>query len=123
MEKRNLTEFEEIVIRLCHHDFEGLELDIAAAKLCVGSDTVKEALKSAQKKAPQLFPILSKQQQFILAGWKSGASHEDIAEVLGVEVRSLERDITFLREHGHIYDKPKEIPYAPHMDDQIREKF
>ncbi len=121
--KRNLTEQEEQAIRLVHHDFGGLTIEEAATVMCLPCRFVKYLLESAQKKTPQLFPILNARQQFILAGWKSGASHEDIAEVLGVEVRALERDITFLREHGHIYDKPKEIPYAPHMDDQIWEKF
>ena len=121
--KRNLTEQEEQVIRLVHHDFGGLTIDEAAEKMGIRSYTAYTLLASAEKKAPQLFPILTSQQQFILAGWKTGASNADIAEVLGVKVRSIVDDITFLRKHKYIYDKPKEIPYAPHMDDQIREKF
>ena len=60
--KRILTKKEEMAIRLVHHDFFGMTTKLAALQMGLGQRRVQQLLQSVRLKAPQMFPILTKQQ-------------------------------------------------------------
>ena len=120
---RILSHDEEQVIRLCHQDFSGLSIEDASAKMGIAVTDVKRILSCAKRKAPQMFPILTTRQRQIVSEWEKGLRTDEIAEVIGVETRTLERDITFLRRHNLMADSPKTVSYMPEMEGHVKEKF
>jgi len=122
MKKRNLTQFEEKTIRLCHHDFEGLSTAEAAKKLGCPPESIMSALRRIKKKAPQLFPILTPQHRAILLMYDKHMSVASMAKGLGISGDKLERKITFLREHKFLWNR-KPDQYDPSMDGFVKERF
>ena len=57
--KRLITKRQEQILRLCHHDFEGLTQEQAAEKLGVSRPVITKALACIEKIMPQYFPILT----------------------------------------------------------------
>ena len=81
-----ITEKEQQAYRLCHHDFAGLTVDQAANRMKVSARQVQKLLKSLEKKAPQLFPILSAKDKFIVESiTEKGYTYAQISEI-GSEV-------------------------------------
>lgn len=122
MAKRNLTRLEEEVIRLCHHDFEGLSIEEAAKKTYRSPRTIESALAKAKKKAPQLFPILTPQHRAILMMYDKHMSVASISVALDISRDKLERKITFLRKHKFLWNR-KMDQYSPLMDNNVKTKF
>lgn len=141
--KRNLTRQEEQVIRLCHHDHEGLSVDDAAVKMGLSRDSVMWHLRHIKKKAPQLFPILSHRRRAIIEMYNHGAfelqkhpihrqgepmyvwkhpSREAMAESLSITLSVLDREITFLRRHRFLWNRVMS-QYHVSMDSQVKTKF
>lgn len=122
MTKRNLSHFEEKVLRVCHHDFGGLSIEEAAKKLECSPQTIKSALKHAKKKAPTLFPILTPQHQAILLMYDKHMSRASIAAALGISKQELHKEIAFLRKHKFLWNR-KPDQYDPILDNKVKEKF
>lgn len=119
--ERILSHLEEKIIRAVHHDFEGLSIKEVAQQNDLTVKEVKTILTNIEQKAPQLFPILTPQQRAIMDMYNQHESQQVIAEALGVSLRTLQREVTFLRERGFLWDKPDQ--YRPSMDGDVKHKF
>lgn len=122
MIKRNLSHFEEKLLRLVHHDFEGLSTKEVAEKLECPPETIETTLKRVEKKAPQLFPILTPQHRAILLMYDKHMSRASIAVALGVTEQGLHKEIAFLRKHKFLWNR-KVDQYDPLMDSRVKRKF
>jgi len=120
--KRNLTSNEETVIRLCHHDFGGESIETAAVYMGIKPRSVREHLRRAEKKAPQMFPILWPQLRAILLMYDQHMSRKAIAVGLDISLATLEKRVAFLRKHGFLWDR-KPDQYRPSMDGDVKERF
>lgn len=123
--KRILTQLEETAIHFCHHDLVGFTTDEAAKILGLSQRRVQQLLQSAEQKAPQLFPLLTRHQAAIK--WlinEAGLTFEQVAGVLEISVNSVSNVVKTLKEKGvHIERRKKTAQYQNYMDGQIREKF
>ena len=122
MTKRNLSHFEEKVLRACHHDFNGLSTKETAEKIGCLPGTVKLVLKRVERKCPQLFPILTPQHRAILLMYDKHMSRTSIAVALGVTEQKLHKEIAFLRKHKFLWNR-KVDQYDPLMDSRVKERF
>ena len=83
--KRHITKEQEDAFRLRHHDFEGLTEEQAADELCISVRAVRGRLTRMRKVAPQLFPILSRENAKIWRLWNDlGHTCAEIAECIGL---------------------------------------
>lgn len=122
MTKRNLSHLEEKIIRLVHHDFDGLSIEEAAEKTKCSIETIETMLKRIEKVAPQLFPILNPQHRAILLMYDKHMSRASIAVALGISEQKLHKEIAFLRKHKFLWNR-KVDQYDPLMDSRVRERF
>jgi DNA-directed RNA polymerase specialized sigma24 family protein len=121
--ERSLTQDEETAIRLCHHDFGGGSIEDAAVYMDRPVGEVKQLLRDAQHKTPQMFPILTPQHRAILTMYDQHISRKAIAAALGISFRQVKTRVEFLRRHGFLWDR-KPDQYRPGLhDSQIKEKF
>ena len=139
--KRNLSHQQEVVIHLCHHDFEGLSAGAASVRLGITRLQVLRHLCNIRKKAPQLFPILTPRRRAILEMYSRGdfelrkhpqkdefvyvwkhPSRKAIAEGLGITAAVLSHEVTFLRRHKFLWNHTMK-QYDPSMDGSVKEKF
>ena len=60
---RTLTEKEEWVLRLLHHDFGWMTPEDAARTMGTTEDDVLDTIEMAEHKVPQMFPILEQSQR------------------------------------------------------------
>lgn len=122
-EDRVITEQEEQALRLVHHDFDGYPIDDVARVMGITPKKVKALLKSVERKAPQLFPILTPRQRTVLQLYDERLSRTIIAESLGITVTVLKKEVGFLREHGFLVSKACERYVPGKHDDQVVERF
>ena len=120
--KRRLSYEQEQVIRLCHHDHQGLSIEGAAIKMGVLVKDIRQFLRSAKRIAPQLFPILTPQHRAILMMYDQHQSRKAVAAALGITLPVLKRRVKFLRKHGFLRSRKVER-YQPHMDNQVKQRF
>lgn len=125
MTERAITLFEEKVIQLIHHDFAGLTQAEAAERLNVSQAQVSRAVSQLKIKAPQLFPVLTKQQKYVrdcIA--EEGFSHLQTAILAGVSKKTVDSIVTTLKAKGISFAKPhKVVPYETYYDEQTIRKF
>ena len=123
--ERILTKLEEAAICFCHHNHLGLNTDRAALIMGITQRRVQQLLQSAEQKAPQLFPILTKHQVEIR--WlinEAGLTFEQVAEILEISASSVSSTVKVLKEKGvFIGRRKKTVQYQNWMDSQIKEKF
>ena len=119
---RQLTKLEEKIIRLYHHDHLGLSLETVATICKTNTIRLEAMLNAIEQKAPQLFPILTKQQQAILHLYDKHTSRKAVAAALDLTERELNEDITFLHKHGFLHSH-KIKRYDPSMDRNVKERF
>ena len=125
--KRNLTKREEQIIRLVHHEFEGRSRKVAAARLGITPQALSYHLRQIKKKAPQLFPILTKEQWIAYCLFQDGADKEEIAQLFFCTPKIIESIQAQLLKKG--YDcrihrnGRKTVYYKPSMDDKVVRKF
>lgn len=120
-----LTLREIEAVRLCHHDFRGLSTIEAAKEMKISRQRICQLLKSAERKAPRLFPILTREQNKIYKlVTEQGLTHSQIADTLGITVGTVTQVISTIKAKGVIIvNHPKTVPYENWMDGEIREKF
>lgn len=126
--KRVISEHEERVYRLCHHEFGGMTVAEAAKKLGMGMTHVRAVLRRLKHKAPQLFPILTKKQWNIYKLYTEHGMTQDEISVLyktcqsnihGVLKRMKEKGMPGIELEG-VGDT---VVYTPGMDKYIKRRF
>ena len=126
MEKRLITVKQEEAFRLCHQDFEGLTETEAAERMGVTQATISEHLANVKKIAPQLFPIMTKQQakcyhHLTVDGW----SPQEIADHLGISVNAVYLTFRSYKGKGLAFPGPRGnvLQYEEWMDDIVKERY
>lgn len=121
---RLITERQEQIYRMRHHNFAGLTTKQVAAMLGVQSRVIRKHMQKLKCIAPQLFPILTKRQAEILELWYS-LSPQQIGAYLDIAVMTVYSTFRDLRNMDVL--KPGErhpmIRYASWMDSKITQKF
>lgn len=122
---RIVTQFEEQVIRLCHHDFSGLTQEEAAEQLQCSQGEISRAIGRLKLKAPQLFPILTEQQAFIRdCIIEEGLTHQQIAIFLNISESTVASTVATLKEKGVCFEQPhKTLQYENWMDTPIKHRI
>lgn len=119
-----LTQQEQNVIRLCHHEFKGLSRKRAAKELGITESRVGQLLRSTKRKTPQLFPILTYDQNKIYRLVNQGWTHEKIAHKFNTTVITVNNIVAGLKRKGVVINKrPKTVRYEKWMDKQVVERF
>lgn len=126
-----ITKQEEQAYRLRHHEFEGLTEEKTAKIMNVSKRTVKRLLKNLKQKAPQLFPILTR-QQYLIYQWyvERGLSQENIAALLGTTQQNVDRILQRMKDNGMPgIDLTSKMNitrikrFIPEMENHIKQKF
>jgi len=122
---RTITVFEEKVLRCVHHEFSSMTQREAAEQLKCSQSQISDAINRLKRKAPQMFPILTRQQAFIQKCiCEDGLTHREIAMLLGLNENTLKSRIARLRNKGVNFEKPKRtLQYGEYMDGKIRHIF
>ncbi|KKM07779.1 hypothetical protein LCGC14_1730440, partial [marine sediment metagenome] len=120
-----LTKFEERVIRLTHHDHQGLTQQEASEKLGVSQACIAQTLSRIRGVAPELFPIMTRHQAYVYElVTKKGMTAEHIAKHMGVSKRAIEQMIVRIKKRGFAFPKrAKKLRFEPWMENQIVKKF
>lgn len=117
---------QETAYRLCHQDFQGLSTAQAALYMDITPRRVQQLLAALEKKAPQLFPVLTKIQArdyhlYCIEGW----TMTEIAENTDRTLATISDSIAAAIKAG--MPKPTKsggiLRYTENMDGQIREVF
>lgn len=126
--KRNLTEWEESVIRLIHHEFEGLTQVEAAERLDVSVATVSRTVTGIVEKAKHcspiriLLPFLTKAQYAVYqCVVERGLTNRQTAEELGVTVVNVGTTLTRIRKKG--LKIPKRKPVQTYHDEGMTDEI
>ncbi len=122
-QQRILTEQEEQAVRLCHHDFKNLTLTEASRVMRITPLEVKTLLRSAKKKAPQLFPILTPRRLNVLHCKENGMTREETAIKLNMTERQVQRAVVYLYKYKFLAPLPTVGRYNMGMDEQVVERF
>jgi DNA-binding NarL/FixJ family response regulator len=133
--KRNISLFEERVLRCVHHEFAAMTQEEAAIELNVSPMRISRALSDMEERAKTIkaigvmFPILTKHQFEIyncIVG--RGLTAKETADELNLASASTVNTIVAtLRTKGMSIprqcDMPKPTSYSPSMDKDVREKY
>ena len=125
---RQITEQEQQAYRLRHHDFDGLTTEETAEKMGVSERRVRKILENLQRKASQLFPILTPHQNLVYKMYVGrGISQPKIAELLGIKQQSVCETINRMRDNGMVIVEPeamsRPVSYTSDMDTHVVRKF
>lgn len=120
--ERILSKTEEQILRLHHHDFDGLGIKDTAVKMSMTVKEVRTHLEHINQLAPQMFPILTPRQRAILTLYDQHTSRKAIAEALSISLGLLGKEVTFLRQHGFLFNRTMK-QYRPSMDGDVKQKF
>jgi hypothetical protein len=128
--ERLVSHEEEAAYRLCHHDFFGLTQGEAAQVLGITQQGVDWRLKTLRAKAPQLFPILSRNVAAIYNRFVTdNMSVKEIADDMNVTPRycwQVLQDLWDDRKNNGLYFRTgtrQQLHYRPWMDEHIKENF
>ena len=123
---RQINPRQELAYRLCHHDFCGLRQQDAAEVMNMPHQTISRTLAELKKSAPQLFPILAPRIAKMYSLFMEGHTCMEIADILGVTPRAVQKAIKELIRSGQLYFRSgsmRRLSYAPWQDEYIKEKF
>jgi biotin operon repressor len=132
--ERNITHFEEKVLRACHHEFDCLTQEDAAVKLGVSAAKISRALNDMEKRSKTctpiaiMFPILTKRQfEVYNCLMKHGLSALETATELGTTESAVNKAVHAIRDKGMKIPKrsgqPRTTTYEPSMDKDVKYKF
>jgi transposase len=126
--KREITEQEERAYHLCHHEFHGHTVTEAAILMGVSVSQVRRLLRNVKQKAPQLFPILTKQQYLIFQLYvERGLTQRVIAEMLKTTQSNIHAIIQRMKKKGvkglDVTGIGDTVSYDSSMDKHVKQKF
>ena len=124
--KRLITEQQEQILRLVHHDFDGLTQTEAAQRLNVPQSAISNALKYIEEVMPDFFPILTKLEaqiyhHYMIEGW----SVDEIAEHIGLTPNSVYKTLKRAKDKGMYFTETKGrvLSYNSNMDANVKKQF
>lgn len=122
--QRLITERQEQIYRMRHHDFGGMTTKQVATELGVKPRVIRKHMQKMKSIAPQLFPILAKRQAEVLRLWLS-LSPQEMGLYLNIEVMTVYGILRDLRNMGVLIPGERHRPkrYADWMDFWIKQKF
>lgn len=123
---RFISKRQEEIFRLRHHDFDGLTTKQVATTLGITTHSVARHMWEMQKIAPQLFPILTKQQADVYHMFvNAGLEQKTIGKILGMDKNHVAILIHRLRGKGmYVPRRLHQVLYMPRAHDhQIKQKF
>ena len=123
---RRITHRQEQIYRLRHHDFTGLTTKQVAGMLGITTHSVARHMWEMQKVAPQLFPILTRQQADIYHMFVNvGMEQKIIAGILGISKSCVGVLIHRMKHKGmFVPHRRRHVLYMSRAHDhQIRQKF
>ena len=125
--ERLITEYQEQIYRMRHHDFGGMSTKQVAVKLGVTPKCINSHMRRMQKIAPQLFPILTKRQMDVyILREVMGMTYVEINKYLGISWQTAARTVWYMREKG-MYLQPDCLHrvdrYSSWMDSKVTHKF
>jgi len=123
---RHITHRQEQIYRMRHHNFGGMTTKQVAVKLKITTHSVARHLKKIERKFPQLFPILTKQQADVYHMFVHvGLEQKVIAEILGISSNHVAIQIYRLKNKGmYVPCRLHQVLYMPRAHDhQIKQKF
>lgn len=113
--------------RLVSGEFQNQPTKTAAESMGISVQAFNRLLRRAEKAAPSIFPILTKQEADVKALLAIGYFNCELANQLGVSLGRISQIISslFAKRPGlAAKSQPiKLLQYQPFMDSQIREKF
>ena len=124
--KRLITKRQEQILRLVHHDFDGLSQAEAAYQLNVSQSVISDTLKRIEEIMPQIFPILTKLEAkcyhlFMTEGWPV----DKIAEHLDQSINAIYKTLQRAKDKGMFFSdkKGRILSYNSNMDAHVRKTF
>lgn len=134
MSERNITEFEEEVLRCVHHQFLGMTQEEAAEHLKVSPMKISRTLTDLEERSKTckpiacMFPILTRLQHLVhMAITKRGETVDVIAKELDSTVEAINDAVAKLKAKGirmpKRSDAPKTMSYTPSMDRDVKSKY
>lgn len=123
--ERIISEKQEKVYRLVAGEFEGLSTKEAAGRLGVGQRAVQSMLKRIEEKAPQLFPLITKQEYHVLQLLQNGATNSEITEALGLSacrVSQIKKSL-IAKKRWKDMPTPKTLRLTDGMEGHVKEVF
>jgi len=121
--KRMITKREEEAYRCRHHDFDGLTMAETAERMGINEQSVSNLLNSMKKKAPQLFPILSKQQVNVFELWLKGDTIETIALELKLADQTVKNVLQTVKEKMGTRFPPHNTILSYNESMNVKERF
>ncbi len=129
--ERNISIFEERVLRCVHHEFAGMTQGEAAKFLGVSESKISRALDAMQKRSKVfraigiMFPILTKHQyrvyQLVV---EEGKTFKETAKITGLSISAVKNVITAIKEKGqHIPGPLNPSRYKPGMDSEVARRY
>ena len=123
-----ITEQEQQAYRLRHHEFEGLTEAEAAEEMGINKPRVRQLLQSLKRKAPQLFPILTRHQFLVYDFYVGkGLSQKEIAKLFNITQQSIDETLQRMKDSGmpgiELEGMGDTISYTPEIENQIKQKF
>ena len=120
-----MSDLEIQIYRLCHQDFLGLSQEEAAERAGISQSQVSRILAKIEKEHPELFPILNARQNYIYKRIvKHGDTHQAIAVMMNVTIRTVERITAQMKRKGVCFNSPmKTVPYKEYLDEQVKHKY
>lgn len=126
MGKRLITEKQEMALRLCHQDFEGLSQTEAAEQMGITPCALSKLLARVKEVLPQYFPIITKHEAkiyhyYMVEGWEVN----EIAEYLSQSENAIYKTLRRTRYKGMFFTEAKGrvLSYDESMDAHIKQKF
>ncbi len=124
--RRLITKHQAQILKLVHHDFDGLSQAEAAKKLDISKSAISSVLMRIKKILPQYFPILTKLEAkcyywYTTEGWPV----KEIAECTGQSEDAVYKTLQRARDKGMYFTEAKGriLSYEPSMDAQVIQKF
>ncbi len=125
--KRLITERQEQIYRMRHHDFGGMTTEQVAAIFNVTPKCINSHMRQMKKIAPQLFPILTERQMDVYVLREViGMTHPEVEKYLGMSAGTSGATVWCIRKKG-MYFQPDVLhrvdTYSPWMDSKVTRKF